>query len=327
MNSWSHLLQRARVGLVATTAGVLLSGTALATGSSSPSAVSVLADVAEQAASSPPTGSTRAKKPLEGDRLEALPSRLKGVDITERLGASLPLDVELRSSEGEAVRLGQFFDARRPVILTFNYSNCPMLCSLQLSRFVQSLAQMKRTAGTDFQIVTISIDPAETVERARETKARYLRDYGRPDAASGWHFLLGSESQVKSVADAVGFGYNYNEERQEWLHAAALMVLTPDGRLARYIYGVDYHPETLNLSLVEGSEGKIGSTMDRLVLYCFHYDESEGRYAPVAMNIMRVGAGLVAVLLGAFLSVYWVAESRKRKVPGGAAAINPGTVS
>src|SRR5690606_16761006 len=231
------------------------------------------------------------------------------------------------NSDGKDVRLGDLLDGKRPVILTFNYSDCPMLCSLQLSRFVQTLGQVKRTAGSDFQIVTVSIDPGETVERARETKARYLRDYGRPEAAAGWHFLLGSEPAVRRLADSVGFGYTYNEERQEWLHAAALMVLTPDGRVARYIYGIDYHPETLNLSIVEGSEGKIGSTLDRLVLYCFHYDESEGRYAPVAMNIMRVGAGLVAVLLGAFLTVYWLAESRKRHAPGAAAAVNPGTVS
>lgn len=264
---------------------------------------------------------------LDPDRLEPLPARLKGVDVTEHLGATLPMDATLQDSDGRTVRLGDLFDGKRPVVLTFNYSNCPMLCSLQLSRFVQSLSQVKRTAGSDFQIATISIDPAETVSRASETKARYLRDYGRPEAAPGWHFLLGSERTVRAVADAVGFSYAYNDERKEWLHAAALMVITPDGRVARYIYGVDYHPETLNLSIVEGSEGKIGSTMDRLVLYCFHYDESEGRYAPLAMNIMRVGAGLVAVLLGAFLSVYWLAESRKRHAVGAAAAVNPGTVS
>jgi protein SCO1 len=269
----------------------------------------------------------KARPAKEADRMEALPSRLKGVDVTEHLGASLPKDLMLKNSDGQDVRFGDLFDGKRPVVLTFNYSNCPMLCSLQLSRFVQTLGQLKRTAGNDFQIATVSIDPAETVERARETKTRYLRDYGRPEASGGWHFLLGSEQAVRGLADAVGFSYAYNEERQEWLHAAALMVLTPDGRVARYIYGVDYHPETLNLSLVEGSEGKIGSTLDRLVLYCFHYDESEGRYAPVAMNIMRVGAGLVAVLLGAFLTVYWLAESRKRHAPGAAAAVNPGTVS
>lgn len=267
------------------------------------------------------------KRVEEGDRLEPLPTRLREVDVRERLGSNVATEAQLSDSEGRSVKLADYFDGRRPVILTFNYSNCPMLCSLQLSRFVQTLGQLKRTAGSDFQVVTVSIDPEETVERARETKARYLRDYGRPEAAAGWHFLLGSRDVVRSVAESVGFSYTYNEERKEWLHAAALMVLTPDGRVARYIYGVDYHPETLNLSLVEGSEGKIGSTMDRLVLYCFHYDESEGRYAPVAMNIMRVGAGLVAVLLGAFLSVYWLAGSRKRNALGAAAAVNPGTVS
>lgn len=249
----------------------------------------------------------------EKDRMEALPGRLAGVEVKEQLGANLRLDAELTDSSGKAVRLAQYFNGERPVVLTFNYSNCPMLCSLQLTRFVQALTQLKRTAGTDFDIVTISIDPAETPQRAAETKARYLRDYGRPEAASGWHFLLGAEQIVRHIADSVGFSYTYNEERKEWLHAAVLMVLTPDGRVARYIYGVDYHPETLNLSLVESSEGKIGSTMDRLVLYCFHYDETEGRYAPVAMNIMRVGAGLVAVALGAFLTAYWVAEARKKR--------------
>lgn len=279
---------------------------------------------AEQAGAVP---SSSGRAAVEADRLEPMPARLKGVDVTEHLGATVPQDIQLRNSDGKIVRFGEIFDGKRPVVLTFNYSNCPMLCSLQLSRFVQTLSQLERTVGSEFQIATVSIDPAETVERARETKARYLRDYGRPEAAPGWQFLLGSEQAVRSLADSVGFSYAYNEERQEWLHAAALMVLTPDGRVARYIYGVDYHPETLNLSIVEGSEGKIGSTLDRLVLYCFHYDESEGRYAPVAMNIMRVGAGLVAVLLGAFLTVYWLAESRKRNVPGAAAAVNPGTVS
>jgi protein SCO1 len=246
--------------------------------------------------------------------MEALPDRLVGVQVKEHLGESVKLDAELTDSDGKPVRLAQYLKGERPVVLTFNYSDCPMLCSLQLTRFVRALTQLKRTAGTDFDIVTISIDPAETPKRASETKARYMRDYARPEAAAGWHFLLGSEQTVRAVADSVGFSYTYNEERKEWLHAAALMVLTPDGKIARYIYGVDYHPETLNLSLVESSQGKIGSTMDRLVLYCFHYDETEGRYAPVAMNIMRVGAGLVAVALGAFLTVYWVAESRKKRL-------------
>src|SRR5690606_24750003 len=186
----------------------------------------------------------------EKDRTEALPERLEGVHVKEQLGATLPLDARFTNSEGENVRLGDYIDGTRPVVLTFNYSNCPMLCSLQLSRFVQALTQLKHTAGADFQIVTISIDPEETVAGAAETKARYIRDYGRPEAAAGWHFLLSSGEQTRAVADAAGFGYTYNEARQEWLHAAAVILLTPQGQIARYIYGVDYHPETLNLSLI-----------------------------------------------------------------------------
>jgi protein SCO1 len=259
----------------------------------------------------------------ERDRMESLPGRLAGVQVKEQLGADLrAIDATLTDSSGKAVQLAQYFAGERPVVLTFNYSNCPMLCSLQLTRFVQALTQLSRTVGKDFDIVTVSIDPSETVSRASETKARYMRDYARPEAVNGWHFLLGSEDAVRRIAERVGFSYTYNEERKEWLHAAVLMVLTPDGKVARYIYGVDYHPETLSLSLVESSAGKIGSTMDRLVLYCFHYDETEGRYAPVAMNIMRVGAGLVAVALGAFLTVYWVAESRKRRLLATTAAQN-----
>lgn len=247
------------------------------------------------------------------DRIEPLPKRLNEVNIVERLGEGLPLETAFTDSEGRQVRLGDYFDGVRPVILTFNYSDCPMLCSLQLTRFVQALHQLKRTAGEDFQIVTISIDPKESQDNAQATKARFIRDYGRPEAAKGWHFLRGPEGHSRKVADAAGFGYTFNEARQEWLHTAALILVNPDGRVGRYLYGIEYHPETLNLSIVEASDGKITSTVDRLLLYCFHYDETEGRYAPVAMNIMRLGAGLVAVVLAIFLSTYWLAESRKRR--------------
>jgi protein SCO1 len=245
------------------------------------------------------------------DRTEALPERLEGVDVVEHPGAQLPLHTEFFDSTGKVVKLGDYFDGKRPVVITFNYSNCPMLCSIQLNRFVEGLKGIKRTAGDDFTILTLSIDPAETPGRAAETKLRYLGDYGRPQAAQGWQFLT-SSTNTRTIADAVGFGYSYNEARKEWMHAAALIVVTPDGRVARYLYGIEYLPETLDLSLVEASDGKIGSTLDRLILYCFHYDESEGRYAPVAMNIMRVGAGLMAILVGIVLTIFWTAERRKR---------------
>jgi protein SCO1 len=248
------------------------------------------------------------------DRSEPLPKRLQQVDVSEHLGANLPLDTDFVDSEGRTVKLRDYFDGVHPVIVTFNYANCPMLCSLQLSRFVDGLKQLRRSVGDDFKIVTLSLDPAETTAAGAESRARYLRDYGRPGAEGAWHFLHGAEGATRRVADAAGFAYTYNEERREWLHAAALVIANPDGRIGRYLYGIQYHPETLNLSIVEASEGKIGSTMDRLMLFCFHFDETEGRYAPVAFNIMRLGAGASALALGTFLSFYWFSEFRKRKL-------------
>ncbi len=249
----------------------------------------------------------------ELERIEPKPERLTAVNLDERLGESVPLDVPFTESTGQEVTLRDYLDGQQPVVLTFNYANCPMLCSLQLARFTESLKQLDRTVGEDFRVVTVSIDPEETPEQAAENKARYLKNYARPRGEGEWHFVVGPQKSTRQLAAAVGFSYDYNEARQEWLHPAVVTLLTPDGRISRYLYGVQYHPETLNLAIVEASEGKIGSVVDRLILYCFHYDETEGRYAPVAMNIMRVGAGSVAVVLGTFLALYWLAEARRRR--------------
>jgi protein SCO1/2 len=247
------------------------------------------------------------------DRQEPLPKRLDKVDVREHLGEQLPLDTEFTDSSGKLVKLRDYFDGVHPVVVTFNYANCPMLCSLQLARLVDGLKQVRRSAGVDFKIVTLSIDPAETTEQAAQSRAQYLSSYGRSSAEQGWHFLHSSSGLTHRIADAAGFSYSYNEDRKEWLHAAALVIANPDGRIGRYLYGIQYHPETLNLSIVEASEGKIATTVDRLMLFCFHYDETEGRYAPVAFNIMRLGAGASALALGTFLSVYWLAESRNKR--------------
>src|SRR5690606_38362732 len=160
------------------------------------------------------------------------------------------------------------------------------------------------TLGKDYRIVTVSLNPAETPQRAHGTKQRYLAQYGRPEADAGaWTILTGSENNIRAVADAIGFTYGYNEKRDEYVHPADFAVTTADGTIARYLYGLEYHPKTLRLSLIEASEGKVGSAVDKLILYCFHYDASEGRYAPVAMNIMRVSGGSGAVALGGFLTV------------------------
>lgn len=246
-------------------------------------------------------------------RMEPAPKRLQGIDVVERLEQTIEKNLSFVADDGRQVLLGDYFRGDKPVIVTLNYSDCPMLCSLQLNALVDGLKQIDLTLGKDYRIVTVSLNPAETPQRAHGTKQRYLAQYGRPEADAGaWTILTGSENNIRAVADAIGFTYGYNEKRDEYVHPAAFVVTTPDGTIARYLYGLEYHPKTLRLSLIEASEGKVGSAVDKLILYCFHYDASEGRYAPVAMNIMRVSGGSGAVALGGFLTVLWRAERRKK---------------
>lgn len=245
---------------------------------------------------------------------ERLPKRLHGVDVEERLGKPLSLNLSFKDTLGRDVLLADYFDGKLPVILTLNYSDCPMLCSLILNGLVKSLREIDLTLGKDYRVVTVSINPNETPARAKATQSRYLSDYGRTESRDGWAFLTGSERNIKAVADSVGFEYGYNEKRDEYIHPSAFAIAMPDGTIARYIYGIEYLPDTIRLSLVEASEGKVGTTLDRLLLYCFHYDETEGRYAPVAMNIMRIAGGLAVLLLGGFLLLLWRAEFRKKKL-------------
>ena len=270
-------------------------------------AVALIGSAAPLAVAAPVTQGDRV------DRTDPLPKRLHDIDVVERLEAQVPRNLSFVDDQGKRVKLGDFFQGDLPTIMTLNYSNCPMLCSLQLTGLVESLAQLDWTAGKEFRIVTVSLDPEEKPQTARRTKQRYLSQYGRQTGQSGWHFLTGNEANIRAAADAIGFRYGYNEKRQEYVHPAAIALLTPDGRIARYLYGIQYHPKTLRLSLVEVSEGKIGSTVDRLILYCFHYDATEGRYAPVALNVMRLGGAAGAVALGGFLMVLWRSEAKKKK--------------
>jgi protein SCO1/2 len=249
-----------------------------------------------------------------GQRVDPTPKRLQGVDVKEHLGSPLPGTLGFKDDAGRDVVLGDFFRGDLPVIVTMNYSDCPMLCSLQLNALIDGLKKVDLTLGKDFRIVTVSLNPQETVERAHGTKRRYLAQYGRPEAdSSAWTILTGSEVNVRAVAETLGFSYNYNEKRNEYAHPASFIVTTPQGKIARYLYGIEYQPKTLRLSLVESSEGKVGSSMDRLILYCFHYDETEGRYAPVAVNIMRVGGSTGAVALAGLIGVLRLGERRKQR--------------
>jgi protein SCO1 len=242
-------------------------------------------------------------------RTEPLPEELKGVGVTEHLDATIPLDLEFVDSNGKSVTLRQFFDGKRPVVLTLNYSNCPMLCSLQLNGLFNALKRMPWAIGGEFEMVTASIDPLETPERAQMTKQKYLDIYRRSGGAEGWHFLTGREENIKKLADAVGFHYRYSPERKQYLHIAATFILTPDGRLSRYWYGVEYDPQTLRLSLLEAADGKIGSTVDQILLFCFHYDAEKGRYGPAALRLMQVGGGLAVLCVG---GVIWILRRREK---------------
>jgi protein SCO1/2 len=199
------------------------------------------------------------------------------------------------------------------VLLTLNYYKCPMLCTLQLNGLVEGLKELDWTPGQEFELVTLSINPLETPSLARLKKQSYIKEYGRPSAAAGWHFLTGVEDNIRRLADTLGFGYRYDEEQEQYAHAAALFLITPDGRVARYLYGIEYPARELRLALLEAADGTIGSAIDQLILFCFHYDPSTRRYAPVAMNIMRVGGGLTAVLLGTTLGLFWVRDARRRR--------------
>jgi protein SCO1/2 len=205
------------------------------------------------------------------------------------------------------------FDGQHPVLLTLNYSNCPMLCSLQLNGLVKGLKDVEWDINEEYRVVTVSLEPEEPLDLTARTANRYLTQYGRPSAAPGWRFLAGSAEDVRSYADAIGFSYRYDEDRKEYAHPAAIVLASPDGTIVRYLYGIEYDPKTLRLGLVEASQGKIGTTLDRLVLYCFHYDSSAGRYAPVAQKIMQLGGAVSVVLLAGFVLILHRADSKRKR--------------
>lgn len=246
---------------------------------------------------------------VSAQRMETTPDQLLEVGVTEHLGQQLPLELEFVDSSGSAVKLGDYFDGQRPVVLTLNYSNCPMLCSLQLDGLFDGLKPMKWELGQEYRMVTVSIDPHEAPERAAMTRDKYLRHYGRGGAGAGYACLVGDNKNIRALADAVGFHYRYVPETGEYSHAAVTMICTQDGRLSRYLYGVEYDPQTLRLSLLEAGEGKIGSPMEQLMLFCFQYDSSSGRYGPAAVKLMKLGAGAIVLVVGGVLFVFWRRES------------------
>ncbi len=238
---------------------------------------------------------------------------LEDVGIEEHLDAKLPLDAEFKDENGTTVKLGDYFDGERPVMLTLIYFNCPMLCSLVVNGMVDGLKELDWGAGQEFTLLTVSFNALETPALAKLKQQNYLKYYGRPSAGAGWHFLTGSQESITRLTETVGFNYKWNEQRKEFAHAAAIYAVSPQGHLTRYLYGVQFKPQDLKLALMEASKGQLGSTLDRVMLYCFHYDAASGKYAPAAMNIMRLGGALTVIVLALVLTALWGRERRKRK--------------
>ena len=247
-----------------------------------------------------------------GPTADQVPAALAEVGIDEHLGAALPLDVKLVDHEGREVTLGKRLGHGRPVILTLGYYGCPMLCGVVLNGLVEGLRGVKFEPGKDFDILTVSIDPAEGPALAAEKRKNFHEELGRDPAKPGWWFHTTTADQAKRLADAVGFRYRWDERTSQWAHAAAIFVITPDGRVSRYLYGIEYPPNTLRLALLEAAEGKLGTTVDRLLLYCFHYDPGAGSYVFFATNVMKLGGLLTLAGLGGFLLYLWRGNRRRR---------------
>lgn len=241
---------------------------------------------------------------------DKMPAELEGVGITEKLGESIPLDLSFTDENGKAVTLRDYFSSGKPVILNLGYFGCPMLCGLVMNGMTDAIKDISLAPGTDYTVLSISFDPSETHTLARVKKQNYIRELGKPTAAAGWHFLTGSEANIKAITDAVGFQFKWIEARREFAHAAAIIVLTPEGKLSRYLYGTTFPPQTVRLTLVEAAEGKIGTTIDQFLLFCLQYDGDQHRYAIAAMNIMRLGGFITIVCIGSWI---FLALRRERK--------------
>ena len=238
---------------------------------------------------------------------------VENVKIEERLGKKLDLDIPLVDDEGNEVTLQKYMNGSKPVLLTLVYYTCPSLCNYHLNGITDTLKQMKWTVGKEFDIVAISFEPSDTPKIAGAKKQSYIESYGRPESANGWHFLTGTAENVKKIADQVGFKYTWDDETQQWAHPAVAYVMTPTGTISRYLYGIQFPPNTLKLSMVEAGEGKVGNVIDKFILYCFNYNPKERKYSLVAYNVVRAGAMATVLILGLFLVPFWI---RYRKDAG-----------
>lgn len=271
---------------------------------------SLLSGPAEAFPSRSPSGEASSVVPTN-----EMPGPLRQVGYDQRLGGQVPLDLPFRDEAGRAVRLGQYF-GKRPVILVLAYYRCPMLCDLVIQGVTSTLKPLTFNPGEEFDVVVASFDPKDTPQKAAERKKTTLHDYGRTGHDAGWHFLTGPQPSIDALTRAVGFRYVYDKERDEFAHPAGMVILTPGGKVSRYLFGIDFPPRNVRFGIMESSDEKIGTAVDQLLLYCYHYNPAIGRYSAAALNILRLAAGATVIGLVALIVVLRRRESQQPRPAG-----------
>jgi len=244
---------------------------------------------------------------------QGTPPALREVGFDQKLSHQVPLDIPFTDETGRAVRLGDYF-GKKPVVLSLVYYECPMLCTLTLNGLTSALAVMSFDVGKEFEVVTVSFEPKETWQLAAAKKAAYMKRYKRPGADAGWHFLVGDKAAIDRLAQAVGFRYAWDENTRQYAHPSGIVTLTPQGRISHYLFGIEYAPKDLRLSLVEAAQGNIGTAVDQVLLYCYKYDATTGRYGAAVMRILRVLAAFTALALAAFIGLMLRRDRRLARV-------------
>ncbi|MEM9996857.1 MAG: SCO family protein [Bacteroidota bacterium] len=271
------------------------------------------ADTAQAQARFPQVTQGAAAAPLGQNRpasAETMPDVFEEVGITERLGESVPLDIPMTTHTGETVALRDYLGTGKPVVLAFVYHTCPMLCSLILDGLSASIEGTDLQPGTDYEVLALSFDTRDTPADAAAAREKYLAQTDQAGLAEGWHFLTASEEAIGRITRATGFGFKWDQRQQEYAHNAALIFLSPDGTITRYLYGIEFPPDTYRKAILEAGEGTVGSTLDRILLFCFVYDPAANSYVIHALNVMKIGGLLTLVLVGTLLVFYWRRERR-----------------
>jgi protein SCO1/2 len=251
---------------------------------------------------------------------EDLPAPLREVGFEQRIGDPIPLDLVFTDHTGREVTLGEYFRPEKPVVLALVYFECPMICNMVLNGLSSSLGVLSFDPGRDFELVVVSFDPEETSNLAAAKRENYLKHFARPETEAGWHFLTGDQDQIEKLTAAVGFRYAYDEETDEYAHATGVTVATPEGLISRYLFGIEYAPKDLRLALVESADSKLGSVVDQLLLYCYRYDPTTGRYGAAVMAILRLGAILTVGAIVGFILIMRRREKRTQRLAVGGAA-------